>query len=61
MSTTHEQLNDLRRRVLEGATYTVEELAQAIRALVADRLAMAQPKETKAKSKQSQVNLDDLL
>lgn len=61
MSTTHEQLNDLRRRVLEGATYTPEELAQAIRALVADRLAMAQPKEPKAKSKQSQVNLDDLL
>lgn len=62
MSFSHEQLNDLRKRVLDGQPYTREELAEAVRQLVGDRLSQA-PKaaEPKGKSKPSPVNLDDLL
>lgn len=59
---TSEQLNDLRKRVLAGEQYTETELAQAIRALIADRAsAFDAPAKKTGKSKSTSVNLDELL
>lgn len=56
------QLQDMRKRVLEGQPYTKEEFAQATKAMIGDRIAKAQAPTTKAKSvKKSLVDLDDLM
>ena len=54
-----EQLNDLRKRVLADEPYTHDELAAAVKHLIADRLASFEA--PKAKSKAKPVNLDDLI
>ncbi len=54
------QLNDLRKRVLANEPYTNEELAAAVKQLIADRLASFEA-PTKSKSKAKAVSLDDLV
>lgn len=59
---TTEQLQDMRKRVLNGEPYTKEEFAQAIRAMVGERIALSTKPTNKAKStKQPVTSLDDLL
>jgi hypothetical protein len=55
-----EELNDLRKRVLAGEGFTYEELSQAVKQMIADRLSNFE-KPTKAKAKSTPVNLDDLI
>ena len=57
---TADKLNDLRKRVLANEPYTYEELAAAIKVLIADRLS-AFEKPAKPKGKPTPVNLDDLI
>ncbi len=45
---TPEKLNDLRKRVLENLPYTREELAEAVRSCIADRLSQVEPVKTKS-------------
>lgn len=59
---TSDQLNDLRKRVLAKESYTQEELAQAVKQLIVDRIdAFEAPKKASPKSKSTSVNLDDLI
>lgn len=60
MALTADQLNDLRKRVLENAQYSLEELTAAVRQLVAERLSSFE-KPAKGKSTAKSVNLDDLI
>lgn len=61
MPLTADKLNDLRKRVLANEPYTYEELAEAVKTLITDRLnAFEKPAKT-SKSKATPVNLDDLL
>jgi predicted Zn-dependent peptidase len=56
---TAEKLNDLRKRVIANEPFTYEELAAAVKQLIADRLASFE--KPAAKSKPKAVNLDDLI
>jgi hypothetical protein len=57
------QLNDLRRRVLEGKEWTKEELVAAIKEGVKDRIEnLSMPKAAKkTATKKSNIDLNDLL
>jgi hypothetical protein len=56
------ELNDLRRRVLENKPWTEEELAAAIKARVADRIAnLETPKPKGRATKKTTADLSDLL
>jgi hypothetical protein len=57
---TPDKLNDLRKRVLANEPYTYQELAEAVKALISDRLSSFE-KPAKSKSKATPVNLDDLI
>jgi hypothetical protein len=54
-----EKLNDMRKRVLANEPYTYEELAAAVKQLIADRLTSFEKPAPKSKAKP--VNLDDLI
>lgn len=58
------QINDLRKRVLEKAPVTKEELAEAVKAMCGERISAAaaadKPKKG-GKAKATDVNLEDLL
>lgn len=56
-----EQLNDLRRRVLEGKEWTEQELVDAIKQKVEDRINNLETPKPKGKAKKSTASLDDLL
>ena len=57
-----EQLNDMRRRILDGEEVTRDELRAGITALVGERIeAHASAKTPKSKAKSKPVALDDLL
>ena len=62
---TAEQLNDLRRRVLEAEEYTKEELINAVNALVGARVAAAQAVDTASRKRPARaakkIDLNDLL
>lgn len=55
------QLNDLRRRIVNGESYTDEEVAQAIALFRQKRVEATQPKEKKKKTSVKTISLDDLL
>jgi hypothetical protein len=56
------QLNDLRRRVLQNEPWTEEELTKAIKERVADRIAnLETPKPKGRASKKTTADLSDLL
>lgn len=58
---TSDQLNDLRKRVLANEPYTREELAQAVKELISERIsAFERPSKSTAK-KPTPINLDDLI
>lgn len=59
-----DQLNDLRKRILEGEEPDRDELRAAINALVGERLAAAEETQKKTASRKApavKVSLDDLL
>lgn len=62
-TTTAEQLNDLRRRYLNGEPWTREELKSAIHTMIGDRINEVQNASVKTtkKTKAAPVSLDDLL
>ncbi len=57
------EINDLRQKVLNNEPFDKTRLAEAVKALVGDRLAEAQKESapSKGKRKSVEVNLDDLL
>ena len=60
---TPQGIHDLRRKILEKEPYTKEELKQAVKALVGDRVAASQAeasKPTRRKAKKT-VSLDSFL
>lgn len=59
---TADSLNDLRRRVLNDEEYTIDELANAVRTLVGERVAAAQETSKASKKRPAKkISLDDLL
>ena len=58
---TADQLNDLRRRILDGEEPSRDELRAAITALVGERLEAHASVKPKAKAKSTPIALDDLL
>lgn len=58
MTTAAERINELQRRVLRGEEPTVEEMAEAIRALRIERGAVAVKAEEKREAKVKAANLD---
>jgi hypothetical protein len=58
--TSVDQLNDQRRRILDGEEVSRDELRASIKALVGERLE-AHKTTTKSKAKSTPVPLDDLL
>ena len=64
-SATAEEVRDLRRRVLDGEPYTVDELRKAIATITNDRVKELQKGTGKASAKRkapvAPVSLDDLL
>lgn len=59
MPLSPEQLNDLRKRVLANEPFTYEELAEAVKKQIAERLSSFEAPKPKGKAKP--VNLDDLI
>ena len=57
---TSEQLNDLRKRYLNGEPWTREELKSAIRAMISNRLAQT-AESVKPKAAAKKVDLSDLM
>lgn len=59
---TPEQLNDMRKRVLNGEPYTKEEFSGAIRTMLAERIKVtAAPTKKAASTKKTLTDLDDLM
>jgi hypothetical protein len=57
-----DQLNDMRKRVLNNEPYTKEEFAQAMREMVGQRISEAQAPTPKAKAqKRTTIELDSLI
>ena len=60
---TAEKVRDLRKRVLEGGEYTVDELRAAINSITGERMKELEPKEKKPRGKSGAktVDLQDFL